>query len=71
MNVERTLSRTARNALVHLLANERAGRLTHSTAMHAATREGLIGRGLIEWEWNNAHLRLTDDGRAVAEGLER
>lgn len=69
MNPADTLSPTAKAGLHRLLVNERANRLTHRTAMHQATRESLIGRGLVEWEWNDAHLRLTDEGRAMAERL--
>lgn len=71
MIVERSLSRTSRDALAQLLANERVGRLTHRSAMHAATRESLLARGLIAWQGTGVHLHLTDDGRAVAEAMER
>jgi hypothetical protein len=69
-----TLSPSAKAALAQLLANEQRKVLTHRTAMHAATREVLIGRGLIQWGFPttmpDTYLFLTDEGRVAAHELD-
>ena len=78
MTDHRPLSPAMAATLRQLAANEAAGRPTHRDCCHASTRTQLLARGLVEVGCScracgdfdcDAYLRLTDEGRAVAEGL--
>lgn len=65
-----TITPQGRRFVLELLEAERDNRRSlPAEFVHPATREALVGHGLIEWTWGS-RLKLTAAGREAAESAE-
>ena len=57
------------DVLLHVLAEDRLGRLLHERFTHPEPRQRLIESGLLRHPIGSPFLMLTEAGRAAAEAL--